>query len=71
VCDATPCQVNAAPNEQLELSAKKDALTGKAKVLAQKDQKVTIKLLAPVKAAPRMCEVDGVDGLKVWRACPP
>ena len=71
VCDATPCQVNAAPNEQLELSAKKDAMSGKAKVLAQKDQKVTIKLAAPVKAAPRMCEVDGVDGLKVWRACPP
>lgn len=71
VCDATPCQVIAAPNEQLELSAKKDALTGKAKVLAQKDQRVTIKLLAPVKAAPRMCEVEGVDGLKVWRACSP
>jgi len=69
VCDATPCQVNAALNEGLELTAKKDALSGKAKVLAQKDQKVTIKLFAPVKQAPRMCEVDGVDGLKVWRAC--
>jgi serine/threonine-protein kinase len=71
VCDATPCQVNAAPNEPLELTAKKDALSGKAKVLAQKDQKVTIKLFAPAKAQPRMCEVEGVDGLKVWRACAP
>jgi eukaryotic-like serine/threonine-protein kinase len=71
VCDATPCEVNAALNEPLELSAKKDALSGKLKVLAQKDQKVSIKLLAPVKAQPRMCEVDGVDGLKVWRACAP
>jgi tRNA A-37 threonylcarbamoyl transferase component Bud32 len=71
VCDAAPCQVIAAPNEQLELSAKKDALSGKAKVLAQKDQKVTIKLSPPAKVAPRMCEVEGVDGLKVWRACAP
>jgi len=71
VCDATPCEVNAAPNEPLELTAKKDALSGKAKVLAQQDQKVTIKLFAPVKAQPRMCEVEGVDGLKVWRACAP
>ena len=48
---------------------------GKAKVLAQRDQSVTIKLAgaAPaVKTAPkvRMCEVEAVDGLKVLRPCP-
>jgi hypothetical protein len=71
VCDASPCQVNATVNEALELLAQKDAMTGKAKVLAQKDQTVTIKLAAPVKAAPaapRMCEVM-VGDLKVLRPC--
>jgi hypothetical protein len=71
VCDATPCEVTAAVNETLELSAEKGPLKGKAKVLAQNDQKVTIKLVAPV-AAPkqqRMCEVE-VDGLKILRPCP-
>jgi serine/threonine-protein kinase len=71
VCDATPCEVTAAVNETLELSAEKGALKGKAKVLAQNDQKVTIKLVAPV-ATPkqqRMCEVE-VDGLKILRPCP-
>jgi eukaryotic-like serine/threonine-protein kinase len=77
VCDATPCQVNAKPDEQLELEAQKDALTGKAKVLAQRDQTVTIKLVAPVKAPPKatggvkMCEFEMVDGLKGMRPCPP
>jgi hypothetical protein len=43
-------------------------------VLAQRDQKVTIKLLAAPIAAPskpataRLCEVE-VDGLKILRAC--
>jgi serine/threonine protein kinase len=71
VCDATPCQVNATVNEPLELAAQKDTLTGKAKVLAQKDQTVTIKLVAPVKApaTPRLCEVEVADGLKVLRPC--
>jgi eukaryotic-like serine/threonine-protein kinase len=70
VCDASPCQVNATVNEALELSAQKDTLNGKAKVLAQKDQTVTIKLAAPVKAAPAvpMCEVM-VGELKVLRPC--
>jgi serine/threonine protein kinase len=71
VCDATPCEVTATVNETLELSGEKGPLKGKAKVLAQKDQKVTIKLAMPV-AAPakqRMCEVE-IDGLKILRPCP-
>ena len=76
VCDSTPCEVLAAPNETLEFQAAKGALKGTAKVLAQRDQKVTIKLNAasapqPVKhdaPASRMCEVE-VDGLKILRAC--
>jgi eukaryotic-like serine/threonine-protein kinase len=72
VCDTTPCEVTAGINETLELSGEKGPLKGKAKVLAQKDQKVTIKLTAPVAATPkgpRMCEVE-MDGLKILRPCP-
>jgi serine/threonine-protein kinase len=71
VCDATPCEVTAGVNETLELSGEKGPLKGKAKVLAQKDQKVSIKLAAPVNAPPkqRMCEVE-IDGLKILRPCP-
>ncbi len=74
VCDATPCEVLATPNETLEFQAVKGALKGSVKVLAQRDQKVDIKLSAPSAAAPskhdtqRMCEVE-VDGLKILRAC--
>jgi hypothetical protein len=74
VCDVTPCEVLATPNETLELQAVKGALKGTAKVLAQRDQTVTIKLGAPsVAATPKhdsqhMCEVE-VDGLKILRAC--
>ena len=74
VCDATPCEVLATPAETLEFQAVKGALKGTAKVLAQRDQKVTIKLLGAPMAAPpkstaqRMCEVE-VDGLKILRAC--
>jgi len=72
VCDKTPCEVTAAPNETLELEATKDGLTGKAKVLAQRDQNVTIKLTgAPAKRGParaRLCEVE-VDGIKILRPC--
>ncbi|MEI9954191.1 MAG: hypothetical protein WDO74_35760 [Pseudomonadota bacterium] len=74
VCDATPCEVLATPAETLEFQAVKGALKGTAKVLAQRDQKVTIKLLAaavsapPKPAAQRLCEVE-VDGLKILRAC--
>ena len=71
VCDATPCEVTASVNETLELAGEKGPLKGKAKVLAQKDQRVTIKLSAPVNAPPRarMCEVE-IDGLKILRPCP-
>ena len=72
VCETTPCEVTAGVNEALELSSEKGALKGKAKVLAQKDQKVTIKLAAPVaaqKPAARLCEVE-VDGIKIFRDCP-
>jgi eukaryotic-like serine/threonine-protein kinase len=71
VCDQTPCEVTATVNETLELSGEKGPLKGKAKVLAQKAQKVTIKLAAPVAAPPkqRMCEVE-IDGLKILRPCP-
>jgi len=74
VCDSTPCEVLAAPAETLEFQAVKGALKGTAKVLAQRDQKVTIKLQAPAVSAPpkpsaqRLCEVE-VDGLKILRAC--
>src|SRR3954468_3388669 len=71
VCDATPCQITANVNETFELSGEKGPLKGKAKVQAQKDQKVSIKLAAPVVVPPRprMCEVE-VDGLKILRPCP-
>jgi len=75
VCDTTPCEVLAAPNETLEFQASKGALKGTAKVLAQRDQKVTIKLLGAGPApkrdsgpSTRMCEVE-VDGLKILRPC--
>jgi eukaryotic-like serine/threonine-protein kinase len=44
VCDSTPCEVTAAPSETLTLEAKKGSLRGSAKVLAQRDQKIEIKL---------------------------
>jgi serine/threonine-protein kinase len=74
VCEATPCDVTAGMNEALELQAEKGSLKGKAKILAQKDQKVTIKLVAPtvapaVKPAKRECEVM-VGDLKILRDCP-
>jgi hypothetical protein len=77
VCDSTPCAVEADPNEQLLLEAKSGPLKGSMKVLAQKNQTVSIKLgiatvyRKPVEkapAGPKMCEVD-VGGLKILRAC--
>jgi hypothetical protein len=73
VCDSTPCEVLAGPAETLEFQAVKGPLKGSAKVLAQRDQKVTIKLTGAVAAPPkptaqRLCEVE-VDGLKILRAC--
>ena len=72
VCDTTPCEVIAKPEETLELEATKGVLHGKAKVLAQSDQTVKITLVAPARphksTAPKMCEVE-VDGLKILRPC--
>lgn len=74
VCDQTPCEVLAAPAETVEFQALKGSLKGTAKVLAQRDQKVSIQLVgaagsaAPKPAAARLCEVE-VDGLKILRAC--
>jgi serine/threonine-protein kinase len=79
VCDATPCDVRAEPNETLVLSAQLGPRRGEAKVLAQRDQKISITLLqqpskAPKKTTPapaegpKLCEVV-VDGLKILRPC--
>ncbi len=68
VCDATPCEVIADLNETLELEAAKGALKGKTRVLAQRDQKVAMKLVGPGKPPKRLCEVE-VDGLKILRPC--
>ena len=70
VCDTTPCEVTAKKDETLELEARKNKLRGTAKVLAQSDQTVTIKLAAPAggrpAAQPCYQEVvtDGLKGLK-------
>jgi hypothetical protein len=69
VCDQTPCEVLAEPNENVELEAVKGSLRAKARVLAQRDQKVTMKLVGQARNnAPRLCEVE-VDGLKILRPC--
>jgi eukaryotic-like serine/threonine-protein kinase len=77
VCDTTPCEVTATPNETLELEASKGPLKGKAKVLAQRDQNVTIKLAGAAAGAKvsgkspkaeRLCELE-VDGIKILRPC--
>ena len=65
---AADAHVLATPNETLELSATKGGLRGNAKVLAQRDQKVTIKLQGAARPAVRMCEVMQGD-LKILRPC--
>src|SRR5690606_25824112 len=44
VCDSTPCEVQTSPNETLVLSAQLGARRGEAKVLPQRDQKISIVL---------------------------
>jgi len=71
VCDATPCDLEVRPGAAVTLVARKGTQSGQAKVLAQKDQTVTIALRAPAKKpAPsqKLCEVT-VDGLKILRPC--
>lgn len=47
VCDATPCEVSAELDEAVTLTAKKGAHRGQARVLAQREQTVSITLSAP------------------------
>lgn len=82
VCDSTPCEVLAEPNETLVLTAQLGGRRAQAKVLAQRDQKISIALPvpaskpaprstateAPAPEAPKLCEVV-VDGLKILRPC--
>src|SRR5690606_40941261 len=67
VCDSTPCEVLAEPNETLVLTAQLGGRRAQAKVLAQRDQKITITLptsaskprstATSAPAEPKMCEV--------------
>ena len=80
VCEASPCEVIAAPNETLELTAELGKRKGAKKVLAQKDQAIAIKLKKPrvrkpritkpppVKLKNRLCEKE-VDGIKILVHC--
>ncbi len=83
VCDATPCDVLSTPNESLVLTAELAGKRGEAKVLAQREQTVSITLkgaatgrptatskpkTATAADGPKMCEVV-VDGLKILRPC--
>jgi serine/threonine-protein kinase len=83
VCDATPCDVLSTPNESLVLTAELAGKRGEAKVLAQREQTVSITLKGAVAGrptatskpktaatadGPKMCEVV-VDGLKILRPC--
>ena len=52
VCDQSPCDVLAQPNEATDLSAEKGDARGRAKVLAQREQTVTIKLAKGPAAPP-------------------
>jgi eukaryotic-like serine/threonine-protein kinase len=76
VCDATPCEVLAKPEETLELVARKGPAQGRTKVIAQRDQRVTIRLSTPAsgpKPAPqeRLCERYSEDlGIKITVKCP-
>jgi serine/threonine protein kinase len=53
VCDSSPCEVRADHNETVILTAKKGALTGTKKVLAQREQRVVIQLKPPPGPLPR------------------
>lgn len=74
VCDRTPCEVELDEGEAVEFSAVLGGRRGQAKVLAQKDQTVSIALRgapAPRPSPPpakKMCEVN-VGGLKILREC--
>jgi serine/threonine-protein kinase len=71
VCAETPCDVVVPRLDGVELEAKRGALRGAVKILAQADQTVAIPLALPAvkkPASPRLCEVE-VNGLKILRQC--
>ena len=73
VCDSTPCEVQLDEGAAVQLEASLGNRRGETKVLAHKDQSVTIALRASgnkASAAPKqkLCEVN-VGGLKVLRPC--
>lgn len=70
VCDATPCDVDFDQGARVELEASVGKFRGRAKVLAQKAQTVTIPLVTAAAAKPAMCEALSADGLKILRPCP-
>ncbi|MCB9582038.1 MAG: protein kinase [Polyangiaceae bacterium] len=78
VCDETPCEVEVDDNQTVELEAKLGGRSGKTKVLAQRDQKVPIRLAAPHVAPPptrpnaQPCYAEVIDenGLKTLKPVP-
>lgn len=80
VCDSTPCSLTVNAREAMELEGRKGSFKGVVKVLAQRDQSVSITLIPaptmarrPAKSSltkSKLCEVV-VDGLKILRPCPP
>ena len=78
VCDETPCEVEVDENQTVELEAKLGGRSGKTKVLAQRDQKVPIRLAAPHVAPPptrpnaQPCYAEVIDenGLKTLKPVP-
>jgi serine/threonine-protein kinase len=80
VCDATPCTLVVGAGEAMELEGRKGTFKGSLKVLAQRDQSVSIVLIPapPIvrrstkseSSKSKLCEVV-VDGLKILRPCAP
>jgi eukaryotic-like serine/threonine-protein kinase len=76
VCDETPCEVQVARDAQIALEAKKGALRGATRVLAQRDQSVRISLsgsgVSRGSSSAKDCweTVETEDGLKLPRRIP-
>ena len=80
VCEASPCDVMAAPHETLEITAELGKQKGSKKILAQQDQAITIALSKPrpkvrkptppkpPKPTNQLCEKE-IDGLKMLVHC--
>ena len=77
VCDSTPCTLDAQQDEAMQLEARKGNARGISRVLAQRDQSISIVLAAvptlsnrPAKSSKtKLCEIT-LDGLKILRPCP-